>query len=307
MNYFIGMDVGGTSARLKLADESGKVLGEYTGQGCTLITTSFDYVLTQFRTVIEKALGEHRLTPQTCLGLCIGAAGIDTEEQREQYTQIFEAIGFDRKILKVYNDCELLLYVYPEQACMAIVAGTGSIIIGKDSKNNISRYGGWSHILSDEGSAFYIIRNAMESILRYMDGYGDCRVLTELFIKESGLGTPYDIAAFVYENIMQKSRIARFAPVVDKAAEQGDAAALDILNKAALSLFWGGSTVAKAIAPVKGEPLTVIFWGSVLLNSSFVANELKRLFLAQYPQVNIVLPDSSALDIALGIAVKSGR
>lgn len=304
MHYFVGMDVGGTNARLKLANEKGEMLGEYTGSGCTISTTSFDHVSEVFRKLIETALMEHHLTPQDCEGLCIGASGVDTEDLREQYTRIFEQIGFRRPILKVYNDCELLVQIYPNDSCLVVVAGTGSIVIGKDVQNHMARYGGWSHILGDEGSAFYIVKKAMEAILRYMDGYGDCRILTELFKQTTGLFTPYDISAFVNANIMKKSLIACYAPVVDKAAEQGDATAITILREAALTLFWGASTVADAIGS-DCCPFKVVLWGSVLLHSKCVAEELKRLLLQQYPQADIIYPEDSALDSVLNIAVKS--
>ena len=42
MNYYAGMDIGGTNGRLKLKDGGGNILGEFTGPGCSMNTDGYD-------------------------------------------------------------------------------------------------------------------------------------------------------------------------------------------------------------------------------------------------------------------------
>ena len=52
-----------------------------------------------------------------------------------------------------------------------VIAGTGSIAFGRNSKGESARVGGWLFtILSDEGSGSYITRKALFHYSRFLDG-----------------------------------------------------------------------------------------------------------------------------------------
>jgi N-acetylglucosamine kinase len=50
------------------------------------------------------------------------------------------------------------------------IAGTGSIIFGRNSQGCTKRVGGWGNILGDEGSAYSIAVQGMQAALRAYDG-----------------------------------------------------------------------------------------------------------------------------------------
>ncbi len=54
-----------------------------------------------------------------------------------------------------------------------LIAGTGSIMFGKDSKGNIHRVGGFGRILGDEGSGFHIARSGLTAVAKQFDGRGE--------------------------------------------------------------------------------------------------------------------------------------
>lgn len=300
MRYYIGMDVGGTHGRLKLADAAGNTLGSYADQGGTITSATYDIVRGRYKSLITQALSAHGLAAGQCAGLCLGASGIDTPELHEQYVQMLEGFGFDRSIIRAYNDCELLLHLHPQNACIAVIAGTGSIIMGRQEDGQLVRYGGWSYLLSDEGSASYIIRKAIEAALRYWDGYGDCAILASLFAEETEMCNQQEAATYFISHIKEKELISKYAPLVGKAAELGDQTARKILTTAAERLFIGVDVVAKQIG---GAPEIILLWGSVLMNNSFVEAPLRAMIEERFPQAQTVRLNRDAVDSALDIAL----
>lgn len=306
MRYCIGMDVGGTHARLKLADTDGKELGIFENKGGTITSASYEVVRGRYHDLIMDSLNAHGLAPENCAGLCLGASGIDTEELHEQYVRMLESLGFDRAVIRAYNDCEVLLNLYTDKPCIAIIAGTGSIIMGKGEDGKIIRYGGWSYLLSDEGSASYIIRKAIEAALKYWDGYGDCAILASLMESETEMRNQQEAATYYISHIKEKEMISQYAPLVEKAAALGDPTALRILYTAAERLFTGVDVVARQMN-LGDAPYVVLLWGSVLMKNAYVSGHLRELLLERFPNAEIVNLEGTAVDCALDIALNIGK
>lgn len=304
MQYYIGIDADGTTIRMKLADKNSKVLGEYSGPGYTITSSSFDQVYAAFNKLISAALNEHSLNPVDCICISIGAAGVDTSELRSQYTRIFEMIGFRRASIMVFNDCELLTQAYPMQACVAVIAEIGSIIVGKDELGRIVRYSGWSFLVSDEGSSAYIALEAIKHVIKFLDGYGDCSILSKLLQDQLDLYSPYEIANYVHENLSYKANIGKLALVVQKAADENDSTAKEILHRAAEELYKGVSTVALEICGSKEKALSIVMCGSVLIKNNYVADRFKQLMQTAFPKAVLTIPNDNALDCALKTAMK---
>lgn len=299
--YYIGMDVGGTHLRLKLADAYRSILGEFEGPGCSLNLAGYEGLKRLYGESILHALSKHGYTPDECLGLCVGAAGVDSAELAEQYRSAISELGFDKRILRVYNDCEVLLHLQ-EGPNMVAVAGTGSIAVGMDSDGRVFRCGGWGHLLSDEGSGFFLIKRALEEVIRHYDGSVSCPLLAETVAEQMGLHTPHQIARCFYDHVEKKSEIAKYAPLVNQTAQRGDAVSIAILDEAAEKLWRNISTVARQICPDKHQPFTVQLWGSVFLHSTHIYDTVKRLIQETYPQAVVEISSRSALDTALEIA-----
>ncbi len=306
MRYCIGMDVGGTHARLKLTDTQGKEIGYFEHKGGTITSASYETIRERYHALIMGALNAHGLAPEHCAGLCLGASGIDTDDLHEQYVKMLESMGFDRAVIRAFNDCEVLLNLYADKPCIAIIAGTGSIIMGKGEDGKIIRYGGWSYLLSDEGSASYIIRKAIEAALKYWDGYGDCAVLASLLESETEMRNQQEAATYYISHIKEKEMISRYAPLVEKAAALNDPTALRILYNAAERLFTGVDVVARQMN-IGNAPYVVLLWGSVLMKNAYVSGRLRELLLARFPKAEIVNLEGTAVDCAINIALKIGK
>lgn len=304
MGYYIGMDVGGTYARIKIADAAGHVIHTAEGDGGTLSTAGYAAMHRRFLRLIQSALDHCSLKPHDCAGLCLGASGIDSPELHAQYVQILMDIGFSNTIIHAMNDCELLLSLF-QGPCVVLVAGTGSIAMGKAAPDlPVCRCGGWSYILSDEGSAPAISFAAMRAILKHWDGQLSCPLLAKLFQEHFGLDTPQELVSWCHQNLRRKELLSRIAPLVEQAARSGDPCALQIIKDTAQQLFALAANTIMKINPPQGN-FSILMWGSVLIRNEMILTEVIRLLHTAYPHAAAFTLRTSALDCALALAMNT--
>jgi N-acetylglucosamine kinase-like BadF-type ATPase len=303
MGYYIGMDIGGTSARMKLSDAAGKPLGESTGQGCTLNVEGYEETRRRCRELVLTTLQEHYLQPIDCLGICVAASGVDSPELALQCGDIFLEMGFLKQKLIVCNDCQIFL-LHSGQPGIVLVSGTGSIAVGLTPDGRFVRCGGWGHILSDEGSAFYMGARVLQSVGNHIDGRLFCPKLYSLFCEKSPVRTLTKLNAYINANINTKTQIAGFAPLADQAAKEGEAEAEKIIDDCVQSLFALVRDTCIKMGFTPQEEISVLLWGSILTKSEPVATRLRRR-LKDELHVKTAFPPCSALDVALQVAQRA--
>ena len=170
MKFYAGLDVGGTSGRVKFSAEDKTLIGEYLGEGCAFNTEGYELGREKYRKLMDAALSKYELKSSDCLGICIAASGIDSKEQEMQMRSIFEEMGFAKERILAVNDCELFLYL-SKGPVLVTISGTGSICYGRNEAGEVFRTGGWNHVLSDEGSAYDIVfRHLKRMQIGWMEG-----------------------------------------------------------------------------------------------------------------------------------------
>lgn len=304
MKYYMGMDIGGTSARLKIACE-GKEPLEYVTKGCTLSTSGYERARLCYEEAVLPVLKEQGLETGDCAGLCIAASGVDSPAQEEECRRIFIEMGFPQEIIAVYNDCEIFLRLSREPS-LVLVAGTGSIAVGKTADGRIVRCGGWGHILSDEGSAMDMGKRVLRAVGDHMDGRKCCPILYRMFEERTKITSLAQLDIYVTESIMDKPRIASFAPLAEQAAREGEKAAQEILEECADALFGLVSDTFRKASEGTGMPQSLYLWGSVLTRNKEIEMWLREKCRKAFPKLIVDFPGVSALDLALSLAYGAG-
>src|SRR3989475_11684791 len=167
--HVLGIDAGGTKTVCLLADEGGKVLSEGRGPGANLHAAGELEVEKVLHEVMEDALGDRDITPAA---ICLGIAGVDRDDEARTVRAIMRRIGHKSRVL-VVNDALIALVAGAKDAPgIVIIAGTGSIVYGRNAGGDASRAGGWGHMIGDEGSGYWIGREALAAVMRASDGRG---------------------------------------------------------------------------------------------------------------------------------------
>ena len=221
MRYYIGMDIGGTFARVRVVTEAGTLLGERKVRGCTFNTSGFEKSREIYQEAVKTVWKEWGLLPENCLGFCAAVSGVDTKKQAWDCKRIFTEMGFEEETVWIYNDCEIILEL-TDLPSVVLVAGTGSIAFGKNSAGETVRCGGWGHILSDEGSGMVMGKRVLRAIGDHMDGRICCPVMYRLFEERSSIRSVGELDDYMNANIMDKPKIGNFAVLAQEAFAQGE-------------------------------------------------------------------------------------
>ena len=247
--HVLGIDAGGTKTVCLLADEHGRVVSEARGGGANLQASGELEVEKVLHAVMEEAIGDRDLQPAA---ICLGIAGVDREADSAAVRGIMRRIGFKARTLVVNDALVALVAGAGDQPGVVIVAGTGSIAYGRDAADRAARAGGWGYVLGDEGGGFWIGRAALNAVVRQFDGRGPQTMLTEMVIAEMHLGSPVDLVHAVYAGGLHRYAIAAIAPVVQRAADQGDAVAADLISRAGVELVRRGRVGDHAPGDARG-------------------------------------------------------
>ena len=176
-----------------------------------------------------------------------------------------------------------------------VIAGTGSMGIARNTSGEIRVAGGWGRLSGDEGSGYAIALCGMRAALRAADELDPPTAMTGALLRHFGVSSPRALIPVLYGD--PEPDVASFAVEVARCAEEGDAAACEILRDAADRL----AEIAAHLAHWSGSP-TVGIWGSVLTENRQVRARFEASLRARIRDVTVVLPPVSAEEAAADYA-----
>ena len=245
-DYFLGVDGGQSSTYALIGDATGRVLGGGRGGPSNHVGAS------QGRAKFTGAI-------QACLSAACANAGLDAATigfasaclgfsggPADKESLLLEILRSDRTI--VTHDALIALSgATGGEPGVILIAGTGSIAFGRNASGKTARAGGWGYVFGDEGGGFDIVRQALRAALRLEEGWGEATLLRQMLLNQTGASDVNDLLHRFYTEEFPRPRIAAFAKLVDEAAENGDAIALEILSNAAQELAALASAVRRRL------------------------------------------------------------
>lgn len=141
----------------------------------------------------------------------VGAHGCDTDADcarlQAQLAQHLDGI------VLVLNDSELLLPATGTAAGIAVIAGTGSIAVGRSTDRQMVAAGGWGWFLGDEGSACGLVREAARAVRGALDAGGSLDPLGRTLLDALGIADPVQLGQALGA-LDSGAAIGRLAPIV---------------------------------------------------------------------------------------------
>jgi glucosamine kinase len=237
--YYLGVDGGGSKTLAVVVDAQGKEQGRGQGGSSNYAAVGLQASIQSIRVAIEQATANRFPLHKAWLGI----AGIDCPEHREL---IFPYLRSLANSVRLTNDADLLLSALYNTVGVALIAGTGSIALGRDASGKTTRAGGWGHLIGDEGSGYDLGRQGLQAAVRAADGRGAPTILLDLILKHWDIQSTDDIFGQIYPN-ENKSKIARLSTLVFQAAREGDHLAHHLVRRGANELALTALTVANAL------------------------------------------------------------
>ncbi len=289
MHWFLGIDGGGTHTRAFVINESGQTAAWGEAGLSNPNHTTAEELHTNLRQAIQNAFQRAGQDPQVCTSAFAGMAGVTTESGRAGLRQTLTRCGLGQARIDVDHDIRIALA--GGLACqpgIALIVGTGSSCYGRTADGRTWQTGGWEALISDEGSAYYVGREAIAAAARMADGRTPASILKEEVFRWLTIERIAEILPRIHGRGLSRSEIAAFAPRVIALAEQGDQAGLEILERGAVLLAEMVSANHRML-PTAAEPAVVITGG---LGTSPTLYRLKIVaaIQTQLPNATVQVP-----------------
>jgi N-acetylglucosamine kinase-like BadF-type ATPase len=301
-SFFFGIDGGGTHSRLAVVDQDRKVLARAEAGSTNIYSVTKDEVRANLESLLDKGLKTAGLGKEDIAAGCLGSAGLGREKDRELFREFFRAILGETPV-QLCTDGEILLcggLDSLEGYCL--IAGTGSVALGRTAGGELVRSGGFGYMLGDEGAAAWIGKTAIARSLRSAEGRDLPTTMMEEILRAAGLEQSADLIRFVHHDA-DKAEVAALAPIVTGAARKGDALALDILDAGAAELTLLVKSVLERSPQIKNKALVLA--GGVIEHDKIVTGKLQESLAEKFPYLAVTKPSGSALDGACLLAMKS--
>ncbi len=249
MPYFLGIDGGGSTTRAVLITETREVLGRGEAGASNHYAVGAQVAADNCRLAAEQALADAcrvapGLTPQSITAWGFGLAGVRRESDAFiMRGRLADLVGRTPWILDT-DAAAAHAGALAGQAGVILIAGTGAVALGVNRANERFYADGWGPLLGDEGSGYWIGLEALRETCRGADGRAPKSGLGSAVLTALGLPSSEALIQWVSGPEVPRDQVARLAQLVFDRALAGEAAALEIRERAALHLAQTASAVA---------------------------------------------------------------
>jgi glucosamine kinase len=299
VGIFLGIDGGGSKTSCIIGDEH-SVLGTGNSAGSNVVRVGERRARKSLGAAIRQACAAAEINPTQIERTCVGIAGGTLPEIAAVVHRLVSEF-VSGEVIVVGDMVIAMQAAFGAGPGVIVIAGTGSIVYGRNSKGQTARAGGWGFAISDEGSGHWIGRSAVAACMRAYDE-GDFENKSPLL---DGILKAWDVTTRE-QLVIAANKSPDFAalfPAVLAAADAGDATARTVLTQAGAELATLGQI---AIGRLFGsrEVVPVAVSGGVFSNCALVRDVFFARLRSERPEV---LPCEAVVDAAKGALALAGK
>ncbi len=304
-NFFLGIDGGGSKTSCVIGDKQ-SILGRGYGGPSNIVRVGEAQAEQSLREAISQACSSANIAVQDIATSCLGIAGAENLEIARSIRRI--AAGIVSGKIEVAGDATIALHAaFGNESGVIVIAGTGSVAYGRNSRGETARAGGWGFAVSDEGSGHWIGRAAIAAAFRGLDEPDASAIPLLEAITETWKVETRDQLVITANSSPPPNFSALFPAVIN--AARGEGVALETLHRAGRELARLGGIVAGRL--FGGLNFHAAMCGGVFANSAVVRDvfreELFRLCPRAEVQPNIADPAVGALEMARAVNPSSRK
>ncbi len=295
MALYLGIDAGGTKTDCAVSNGA-ELLGQASGDSCKLARVGRVKAHDNLQHVVQSACDAARVMARDVQHICIGMAGASLPDAVIWAQNTIREIIPDGTIYVAGDHVIAHRAAFGTSHGVLVISGTGSIAFGRNQKGETSRAGGWGPAISDEGSAYWVGREAVTAALQEWDRGATDGLLST--IAQTWKVAPEEVVRVANAS---EPRFAELGITVATIAEKGDALARQVLERAGRALAHLAGAVIHRLWP-EGGVVPVALAGGVLQNSNVVRQAFREAMKAESPEAAVsfayVRPVLGALEIA---------
>ena len=285
MQYYLGIDGGGSTTRAVLTDAQGIAIATARAGSLNYRAMGIDTARVSLRSIVDQINMPIRAA-------FIGNAALSGPAPEEELHALCDGI-LEPEYLAMDSDLFIALEAmdfHPNEPagspgtdpCAVAVAGTGSMAAGRAGEGMpVIHTGGWGWMLGDEGSGFHIAWEGIRAGLRGYEGSGPATGLTEALCRHFAVDGPEELLDIFYDPPKEPREVAAFAWEV---LHSDDSVAREIVSRCSES-FAG---TVKALLRNLPEDTKLGLWGGMFQ----LSEEYRAAFCAALGQEANLLPVS---------------
>lgn len=231
----VGLDAGGSKTQLVAEWEGTSRRVDRCGPGANPKRVGLDRSVQVLATLVQDVLQSCR--PVDRLSVCAGVAGAGRADEQDRLAhRLRRGLATDAASVSVevvHDACIALDAAFGSESGLVVIAGTGSVVLGRTREGRTHRVGGWGHLLEDPGSGYAVGQAGLRAVAEAFDGGTDTslrpRVAEEYGVDER--------EAFIHWVYQEEPALQNVAPLVIEASADGDTVATNILTAQADKLM----------------------------------------------------------------------
>ncbi len=287
MQYYFGIDGGGTHGRITVLDEHNTVLYEGTGACLNIHASNEETVKQNMILLVHAMLETLSFSPNMFAAGCFGSAGLESPNEKKMFEDFFKnSLLFSCPVFLCNDSITALVGGLEKTEGFILISGTGSIASALKNNGTVVRAGGWGHVLGDEGSGYWIGMQGLARGIASAEGRDEKSLLPELIRSFYTVTSFRELFPFVYTKF-DKAKIASFANIVFEGGRQGDLLCLDILDQAENSLVKLCSSVYTQVGEMPS--CEIVFSGGILEHEPDFCTNIEKKLLTITPNLKRVI------------------
>jgi N-acetylglucosamine kinase-like BadF-type ATPase len=281
--YVLGVDGGGTKTRAAVLAADGTLLGEGRGGPANPHFAPGETVRRSLRQAVDQALAQAGIARgEVVLAVGSFAGGWPLSE-------LAPASGVAPWALVPEHEVWMASALLSGEGAV-ILSGTGAFEWARGPRG-AHRTDGLGMLLGDEGSAYWLAREALVAVGRASDGRGLATALSQVLREATGGDDAGALGRWLYRadgRVAPRHEVAALAPVVTRLAQAGDRVASAICRRAAQHLWRGAATCIRR-SGLADRAFPLVLAGGVLAAPA-VREPLVAMLAQAYPRARAVRP-----------------
>jgi N-acetylglucosamine kinase-like BadF-type ATPase len=269
MIMVLGIDIGGTGSRARLCAD-GEIVAESEASSASIPAVG----QARAEAALDELFAGLPLSATARLdAVCAGTAGLSVPGAAEFLHAKLSPLS---AAVEIVSDATLVLPAVGLDDGVAVICGTGSVAVGVYQGRTVQA-GGWGYLLGDEGSGYWVVREALRVLLSRRDRGQPQGDLGARLLTATGVSDLAELQRSYYQQPHLPRHWARHASQV---TDSTDPAAEAIVASAAAAVAALAVTTVERLAGPAALPVVL---GGGLSGSTVFADAARHAVLAALP------------------------
>jgi N-acetylglucosamine kinase-like BadF-type ATPase len=288
--YILGIDGGGTKTTAILSALDGNIVTQADSGPANIQINGPEKSAKLIISLVIDCCKKGKCEISSLKSIVLGLAGAGRAIDKTNFLDELQAAAKKNKIqlppIVIETDARIALEAaFASSFGIALIAGTGSIALGKGEDAKIYRAGGWGRILGDEGGGYVIGRQALNLAIRSQEGRSGKTVLLKLAFEHFQASSIDELVTKIYR---EGADVASFAPKVFQAEMEFDHVAHSVLFSQASELAELVRVLVAQMHPKRKLPVALM--GGLLEEENIYSRMVKERIARSLPQIVIQKP-----------------